>query len=111
MTARDDSGASIRSALTLAIAGQSRHVGRFHRGCSKSSRAGVSLAPVETRAFQGAGPLRLASVSTAAHIGLTVKRAASIAVRRSAAFVETGYRSGAATGTALASTPSGIALG
>jgi hypothetical protein len=31
MTARDDSGASIRSALTLAIAGQSRHLGRFHR--------------------------------------------------------------------------------
>ena len=41
MTARDDSGASIRSALTLAIAGPSRHLGRFHRGCSKSSRAGV----------------------------------------------------------------------
>lgn len=31
MTARDDLGASIRSALTLAIAGQSRHLGRFHR--------------------------------------------------------------------------------
>lgn len=51
MTARDDSGASIRSALTLAIAGQSRHLGRFHRGCSKSSQAGVCASVTDTLAF------------------------------------------------------------
>jgi len=64
MTARDDSGASIRSPLTLAIAGQSRHLGRFHRGCSKSSGASVSELTDQTLAIRrermsGAGPQSL----------------------------------------------------